>query len=112
MAYQLILMRLVIDGRITVAAACGCVRMSYSKQAASSVVEDLYTADFLTDLLHDCTSHVPPALLGHSLQQLYSSCGVSLADLIPKVSRLSRVMAWANAIGPVHGDCPSHASDP
>ena len=89
MLFQRVLLDLITDERITLAAACGCLRMAYERQAPSLAAANLYTADFLVDALRRFVLDVPQGLQGGAIRKLYSSCGVSLKDLIPEVSPLA-----------------------
>ena len=86
--YEETLVRLVDDGNLSIAAACGCVRRAYTSREASLAVTDLHTAAFLCRGLHfwSLSPFSPPEQVNDSSQQrLYATCGVSLVDLIPEV---------------------------
>ena len=90
-------MRLVARKYVSLAAACGCVRSAYTDHKISLAARDLHTAAFLCRTLRhgmsvpsqNCggqeTTH---AVCAADLQALYASCGVSLLDLLPKVTIL------------------------
>lgn len=90
--YEETLVRLVESGKLSIAAACGCVCHAYTSQKTSLAVTDLHTAAFLCRGLIYWSS--PCATSAQRTdgpsptrqQALYADCGVSLADLIPEVS--------------------------
>lgn len=103
-----ILMRLVARKYVSLAAACGCVRAAYTDHQISLAARDLHTAAFLCRALrHGC--HVPSqdgrgqetahAVCADDLQAMYASCGVSLMDLLPKVTSPDTTSVFSHLLG-------------
>ncbi len=76
------------QNRISIATACGCIRQAYVSRETSLAMTDLWTATFFCELLMiTATQQNHPAPMDAlSLRELYSSCSVSLLDILPLVS--------------------------
>lgn len=88
--YEESLVRLVEYGHLSIAAACGCVRSAYTSPRASLAATDLHTAAFLCSslvFLSARSQQLDAGIDTSHLQRLYADCEVSLATLIPEVSR-------------------------
>ncbi len=88
-----LLLGLCSQDRISVAAACGCIRHAYMSRETSLAMTDLWTASFFCDILRAFPAyHDDPARMDTSLlRKSYGSCSVRLLDILPLVSFQGRL---------------------
>lgn len=88
--YEDILVRLVESRKLSIAAACGCMRHAYTGQMLSPAATGLQIAAFLCRGFMYWSIRSPNYASGideDHQRDLYAECGVSLVDLIPEVGR-------------------------
>ena len=87
--YEEILVRLVKSRKLSIAAACGCVRHLYWGGLLSPAATGLHTAAFLCRGFMSCSDRSPKFASGideEHQRHMYADSGVSLVDMVPEVS--------------------------
>ena len=86
--YHGILYRLVAERHLSLAAACGIVRVLHLSKTMSLAKSDLHAAAWVCNALRFLTRNRPAgALRCEVIRSMYASCRVNLLDLMPQVRR-------------------------